>query len=59
MRWIQILLLVIVLELGVIAVRLPIGSAQASGPIPVCITSAFGISCLGTDAHPLSVQIER
>jgi hypothetical protein len=48
MKWVQILLVVIVLELGVIAVKMPIGSAaaQARGAMPVCLSMGYG-TCYG------------
>jgi hypothetical protein len=62
MRWIQILLLVIVLELGVIAARLPEPTVRASGATPVCITDG-STSCYpsrdGTSSAPFYVQVAR
>jgi hypothetical protein len=60
MRWIQLLLLVIVLELGIIAVRLPESVVRASpSATQVCIQSYIQqMGCLGSSAYPLSVVIE-
>jgi hypothetical protein len=66
MRWIQLLLLVIVLELGIIAIRMPTpsASAQTSGPIPVCIVadvhSRSSYSCLGGNSvNNLHVEVDN
>lgn len=37
MRWVIALLIVIALELGVIAIRMPEPQAHAAGPIPVFV----------------------
>ena len=57
MRWMQILLVVIVLELGVIAVKMPTPHAAASGTVDVRIVDA------AYDAfrhlEPIHVRVER
>jgi hypothetical protein len=62
MRLIQILLFLIVLELGVIALRLPEPQVRASGATPVCITdgsSSCGPSRDGTRSAPFYVEVVR
>jgi hypothetical protein len=63
MRWVQLLLLVIVLELGVIAIRMPTPfvNAQMSGPVPACIVADIhSRSCLsGNSIDSLHVAIDN
>jgi hypothetical protein len=57
MRWIQILLVVIVLELGVIALKLPTPHAAASGTVDVRIVDVAYDAF--THAEPIHVRVER